>query len=87
MRTRRLTAMAEHLLLTFPETRATEPVIYRIVTDFDVVPNIRRAAIENHLGWMVIELDGDPDDIRKAKEYLAAQGIGVERAEGDIVEG
>ncbi len=53
--------MAEHLLLTFPETRATEPVIYRIVTDFDVVPNIRRAAIENHLGWMVIELDGDPD--------------------------
>ncbi|MEZ5159219.1 MAG: NIL domain-containing protein [Candidatus Nanopelagicales bacterium] len=79
--------MAEHLLLTFPETRATEPVIYRIVTDYDVVPNIRRAAIENHLGWMVVELDGAPDSIRKAKEYLVAQGIGVERAEGDIVEG
>lgn len=79
--------MAEHLLLTFPETRATEPVIYRIVKDFSVVPNIRRAAIENHLGWMVIELDGDPADIRQAKEYLVAQGIGVERAEGDIVEG
>lgn len=79
--------MAEHLLLTFPETRATEPVIYRIVTDFDVIPNIRRAAIENHLGWMVVELDGDPEAIRKAKKYLTAQGIGVERAEGDIVEG
>lgn len=79
--------MAEHLLLTFPETRATEPVIYRIVTDFDVIPNIRRAAIENHLGWMVVELDGDPEAIRKAKKYLTNQGIGVERAEGDIVEG
>ena len=79
--------MAEHLLLTFPETRATEPVIYRIVTDFDVIPNIRRAKIENHLGWMVIELDGEPDDIRKAKKYLQGQGIGVERAEGDIIEG
>ena len=29
----------------------------------------------------------DPDDIRKAKKYLQAQGIGVERAEGDIVAG
>ncbi len=79
--------MAEHLLLTFPETRATQPVIYRIVKDFDVIPNIRRAAIENHLGWMVVELDGDPGSIRGAKEYLVTQGIGVERAEGDIVEG
>jgi hypothetical protein len=35
----------------------------------------------------VVELDGDPEDIRKAKQYLAGQGIGVERAEGDIVEG
>ena len=61
-------------------------MIYRIVTDFDVIPNIRRAAIENHLGWMVVELDGDPEDIRKAKQYLAGQGIGAERAEGDIVE-
>lgn len=79
--------MAEHLLLTFPATRATEPVIYRIVKDFDVIPNIRRAAIENHLGWMVVELDGDPESVRGAKAYLQSQGIGVERAEGDIVEG
>lgn len=79
--------MAEHLLLTFPETRATEPVIYHMVTDYQVVPNIRRAAIENHLGWMVIELDGEPDNIAAAKQYLQAQGIGVERAEGDIVAG
>lgn len=79
--------MAEHLLLTFPETAATQPYIYRIVSDFDVIPNIRRANIENHLGWMVVELDGDPDDIRKAKAYLLEAGIGVERAEGDIVAG
>jgi ABC-type methionine transport system ATPase subunit len=79
--------MAEHLLLTFPETRATEPVIYRIVKDFDVVPNIRRAAIETHRGWMVVELDGDHDSVQQAKAYLEAQGIGVERAEGDIVAG
>lgn len=79
--------MAEHLLLTFPETRATQPVIYHLCVDHNVVPNIRRAAIENHLGWMVIELDGSPENIAEAKQYLAEQGIGVERAEGDIVAG
>lgn len=79
--------MAEHLRLTFPEERVTEPVIYRLVKDFDVVPNIRRASIENHFGWMVIELDGEPDRIRAAKEYLSSHGIDVDNAEGDIVAG
>ncbi len=79
--------MAEHLLLTFPETRATEPVVYRPETHSDVVANTRRAASAKHHRWLVTEPDGHADDIRKAKEYLTAQGIGVERAEGDIVEG
>ena len=67
--------------------RVTQPVIYHLVKDFDVVPNIRRAAIENHFGWMVIELDGAPDRIRAAKDYLLSHGIEVDNAEGDIVAG
>lgn len=79
--------MAEHLRLTFPEERVTQPVIYHLVKDFDVVPNIRRAAIENHFGWLVLELEGDPDRIQAAKVYLQAQGIEISTAEGDIVAG
>ena len=79
--------MSEHLRLTFPEDQVTEPVIYHIVKDYDVVPNIRRAAIENHFGWLIIELDGAPSNIDAAKAYLTAQGIKVDSAEGDIVAG
>ncbi len=79
--------MAEHLRLTFPEERVTQPVIYHLVKDFDVVPNIRRAAIENHFGWLVLELEGDPDRIQAAKVYLQDQGIEISTAEGDIVAG
>ena len=79
--------MSEHLRLTFPEDQVTEPVIYHIVKDFDVVPNIRRAAIENHFGWLIIELDGTPSNIDAAKAYLTTQGIKVDSAEGDIVAG
>ena len=79
--------MAEHLRLTFPEERVTQPVIYHLVKDFDVVPNIRRAAIENHFGWLVLELEGDPDRIQAAKVDLQDQGIEISTAEGDIVAG
>lgn len=79
--------MSENLRLTFPEDQVAEPVIYHLVRDFDVVPNIRRAAIENHFGWLIIELTGNPSDINDAKAYLTAQGIKVDSAEGDIVAG
>ncbi len=79
--------MAEHLRLTFPEDRVTEPVIYHLVKDYDVVPNIRRAAIEHHFGWLVIELDGTPDNVAAAKDYLRSLGVEVDSAEGDIVAG
>ena len=79
--------MAQHLRLTFPETQVTEPVIYRLAKDYNVVPNIRRAAIENHFGWMVIELDGTDADVANARGYLEGLGVNVDTAEGDIVEG
>lgn len=79
--------MSEHLRLTFPEERVTQPVIYHLVKDYDVVPNIRRAAIENHFGWLVLELEGNPDDITAAKAYLQEHGIEIDSAEGDIVAG
>ncbi len=79
--------MAEHWRLTFPEEHVTDPVIYHLVKDYDVVPNIRRAAIENHFGWLVLEVSGDPARVDAAKDYLISQGITIDSAEGDIVEG
>ena len=53
----------------------------------DRITVIRRAAIENHFGWLVLELEGDPDRIQAAKVYLQDQGIEISTAEGDIVAG
>jgi ABC-type methionine transport system ATPase subunit len=76
-----------HLRLTFPETQVTEPVIYHLATDHNVVPNIRRANIENHFGWMVVELTGTSQALAEAQQYLANLGIDVATAEGDVVAG
>ena len=78
---------SRHLRLTFPEAQVAEPVIYHVVKDFNVVPSIRRAAIENHFGWMIVEFSGETSDLDAAQAYLEGLGVEVSRAEGDIVAG
>lgn len=78
---------ARHLQLTFPESQVTEPVIYNVIKQFDVVPSIRRANITAHQGWMVIELRGTEADIDNAVEYIRSLGIEVGDASGDLVAG
>lgn len=72
--------------LTFPEHLIKEPVIGRMVKEFDVLPNIRRAAVEESVGWIVCELDGEPTAVSKAIEWLRDTGVEVDLL-GDVVEG
>ena len=77
---------AVRVRLTFPEHLIIEPVVGRMVRQFDVMPNIRRANIEDTFGWMVCEIVGDRPVVEKALAWVAEQGVGVERL-GDVVEG
>ena len=72
--------------LTFPEHLIKQPVIARMVREFDVMPNIRRASVEEHFGWIVCELGGDDDAIERAIDWLQDLGVQVDRL-GDVVEG
>ena len=78
---------SRHLRLTFPESQVAEPVIYHVVKDFNVVPSIRRAAIENHFGWMIVEFKGEVVDLDAAQVYLESLGVEISQAEGDILAG
>jgi ABC-type methionine transport system ATPase subunit len=75
------------LRLTFPEAQVTEPVIYHVVKDFDVVPSIRRAAIENHFGWMIVDFSGDEAALDAAEAYLTGLGVEISNPEGDFIAG
>lgn len=72
--------------LTFPEHLVTQPIIAGLVRRFDVLPNIRRASVEDDVGWMVCEIGGDLPDVEAALAWLAAEGVRVDPIE-DIVEG
>jgi ABC-type methionine transport system ATPase subunit len=72
--------------LTFPETLVKEPLLGRMVREFDVLPNIRRANVEEHAGWIQCELEGDPAAVDKAVRWLEQEGVGVELLGGDVLE-
>ncbi|MHB8329424.1 MAG: NIL domain-containing protein [Acidimicrobiales bacterium] len=71
--------------LTFPEDLVRQPFMARLVRDHQVEPNIRRANVDDHEGWIVCELVGEPPNIEEALEWLRAQGIRVDLL-GDVVE-
>jgi len=75
----------ERVKLTFPEHLIRQPIIGRLVKEFDVMPNIRRARVEEHVGWLICEIGGDDARVERALEWLADLGIQVDRL-SDVVE-
>ncbi len=64
--------------LHYPLARLTEPVVTRLVNDFDVAPNILRADVNAQSGgWLVVELTGDTARTDAALAWLREQGLVV----------
>ena len=64
-----------------------EPVIYQLGHKFQVVTNIRMADVDEHIGWVVLELEGESDEIERSIRWAQEQGVRVDPALGDVVEG
>jgi hypothetical protein len=75
------------LFVSFPEELVDRPMIYEIVKQFDVVPNLRRANVEAHSGWVILELGGEQGEVDRAIVYLESLGCTVNPMTGDVLEG
>jgi ABC-type methionine transport system ATPase subunit len=72
--------------LTFPEHLVKQPIIARMVREFNVLPNIRRASVEETMGWIICELGGQDESVEKAITWLRDLGVQVDLL-ADVVEG
>ena len=72
---------------TFPQELITEPVIYQLAQRFKVVTNIRRADVREDMGWVVLELEGDDEEIARGLDFVTGTGVRVDPVGGDVVEG
>lgn len=75
----------KRLDLRFPPQQAARPIIYHLVKDFDLVPNILRAQIQpEQEGRTVLELTGDRAAFEAGVEFLRSEGVEVHEAASDI---
>jgi len=78
--------MKKRVKLTFPQNLIKEPVIFTMAKEFNVMPNIRRARVTETVGEMILEMEGDEENLEKGVRWLREKGIDVELVEGDIIE-
>ena len=72
---------------TFPQDLVTQPLIYNLGRNFEIVTNIRRADIRDNMGWMLLELEGDEDELARGIEWMVQTGVRVDPITGDLIEG
>jgi len=75
------------VMFTFPEELIKEPIIYSLGHQFKVVTNIRRADISAAKGWVVLELEGEEEEIEQGIAWVTSKGVRVDPVIGDVVEG
>jgi ABC-type methionine transport system ATPase subunit len=72
---------------TFPEDLIREPVIYLLGKEFAVITNVRMADVDEHTGWVLLELEGEPAEIDRSLAWAQSKGVRVDPVTGDVVEG
>ena len=77
----------QRVKFTFPTDLVKEPIIFYLGRDYNVVTNIRRADVQEDVGWVVLELDGDESDIERGLAWVASTGVRVDPVSGDVIDG
>ena len=77
----------QRVKFTFEETLVKQPVIYELGQKFKIVTNIRRAEVDEDMGWVILELEGDDPEIQKGLEWVSSTGVGVDPLGGDVIDG
>lgn len=77
---------AKKVLLQFSNNLISQPIVYRLVKDYDLSFNILKAHIKpDEEGEMVLEIEGDNKQYKKAVAYLKELGVEVQKINKKIV--
>lgn len=63
--------------LLFSEHDVQESIMYMLVKNFQIEPNILRAEMDDTGGMMILNMTGEEKDLKAAVEYLNKQNVTV----------
>jgi len=77
---------SKKIVLHFPLHSVDQPIVYKLVKDFDLQFNILKASVTpQEEGLMVLELIGTKENFDKGMEYLKSCGVTTQPLSKDIV--
>ena len=69
------------VFLSFPQKLVSEPILWQIGKDFNIVTNIRGASISEDVAHLALLLEGENEELDRAMKFLAERGVTVDRLE------
>ena len=66
------------VLLTFPAELHSEPVIHNIGQQFNLVTTLYQAELAEDRGWVILELEGEDEDIEAGVTWAMSKGVRVD---------
>lgn len=77
--------VSKRIVLTFPHKLLDQPIVYKLVKDFDLVFNILQARITpKEEGLMVLELSGKKENYAGGIKYLTGLGVTIQPLSKDV---
>jgi len=77
--------VSKKIVLHFPRRMVDQPIVYKLVKDFDLQFNILKASVTpEEEGLMVLELTGKRENYEKGIEYLVACGVKIQPLSRDV---
>ena len=78
--------ISKKIVLHFPHRLVDQPIVYKLVKDFDLQFNILKAFVTpQEEGLMVLELTGRKENFDKGIEYLQSCGVRIQPLSQDVV--
>lgn len=64
--------------LTYPKHLLDQPLLYRLIRQFDLLTNITEARVTTEEGWLVLAVRGESERVQQGLAWMAEQGVEVE---------
>jgi hypothetical protein len=79
--------MKRRIYLTYPTKLVTEPIVCEMYDAIGVRFNLRTASVNDEIGIIGMELEGEPERVDAAMAFFRARGVRVEAIELDVLAG
>ena len=77
---------SKRIVLHFPRRLVDQPIVYKLVKEFDLKFNILKAYVTpQEEGLMVLELSGKKENFAKGVCYLESSGVRIQPLSQDVI--